>query len=389
MSAVVNLTKMKEIIKILVEVKDQVSIPMFLWGKHGIGKTSIVRQVADNMNYNCVTLNFANIPIEDATGFPDGKGGYFKPEWLTTHRDNGKHTIYFCDEINRAPKYVLQGLFNFILEGRIHTHTISPKDVVIVAGNPDCDEYETTVFEDGAFLSRFAHFYLEPDIEEYINYLKNNSKVHNSILNSIKLYYNDKINNTVPAERRVRTTPDNRALEKIGKLMNILPREQFLSTGHCITSAMVSIDFATLLMEEFKKTDTIPSINEIVKMKPEDYPFKRDDLDKFVVINTNLIKWFNGVKFNDEKFMFTFSKNKEEDDIIRTGVRNYMNFIPRDYQYAIIKEYKEDHDNVKRVFAIAEVVTGNSDKGEEWLTELLDASKDAINAENKDKPQDN
>lgn len=373
MSITVNILTMKKIIKTLIDVKTEVNIPMFLWGKHGVGKTSMVRQVANDIDYNCITLNFANIPIEDATGFPDGKGGYHKPEWLNI--DNNKPTIYFCDEINRAPKYVLQGLFNFILEGRIHTHNIKPRDIIIVAGNPDCDEYETTIFEDLAFTSRFAHFYIEPDIEEYISYLKLHSKVHNSIINSIKLYYSEKLNNIVPTEKRIRTCPDNRSLEKIGKLMKILPKEQFSNIGYYIMAAMVNGDFATLLMTEYNKIDTLPSIEEIIKMTPDEYPFSRDDLDKLIIINNNLIKWLKDRKFNDETFCFEpFSTNKNENDLIRNGIKNYINFIPRDYQFAFIKDFRneENQEDIKLIFGVGDIVGGGSEGGDKWLKELSD-----------------
>lgn len=366
MSITLNITQTTNVIKKLISVKEKLNIPIFLWGHRGIGKTTIVRSLANELDYNCVTLNFANIPIEDATGFPDGKGGYHKPEWLTLHKDNNKPTIYFCDEINRAPKYVLQGLFNFILEGRIHTHTINPKDVVIVAGNPDCDEYETTIFEDAAFLSRFAHIYMVPDVNEYIKYLNSNKDIHPSIVDSVKLYH-EKLDNNIPPERRIKTTPDNRALEKIGRLMKLLTNEEFTDVGYYITAAMVGIDFATLLIENYKKYNIIPPIEEIIKTNPINYTFTNNDLDKLIIINRNLFNWLCAQSFDETNDTFNIDKSTAE------GVRNYINFIPRDYQYSLIMEFKNNIKIVKRAIGVGNIVAGTMDEGLDWLKELIEA----------------
>ena len=78
--------------------------------------------MANDIDYKHFVLNLANQTPEDLSGYPDGKGGYILPNWLDR---KSKGTIYHLDEINRAPKYVLQCMFNFINEGRIHTHHIN------------------------------------------------------------------------------------------------------------------------------------------------------------------------------------------------------------------------------------------------------------------------
>ena len=159
----------KRIVKFAARMKADhgVNIPIFIWGMHATGKTSATRQVADEIGYHCEVLNLANQSPEDLLGNPvtnhqTKRVEFYAPDWLYKGQDLQKRTIYFLDEVNRAPKYVIQSMFNFVNEGRLHNHNIGPDDIIIAAGNPNSAEFEVTDFNDTAWLSRFAHFILSP-----------------------------------------------------------------------------------------------------------------------------------------------------------------------------------------------------------------------------------
>lgn len=332
MSAVVTIKVMNQILEQMLPIKEKLvaedcNVTFYMWGDRGVGKTTLVRDFAKSHGYDIEILNFANIPIEEALGFPDGKGGYHLPKWFKSN-NHSKPVIYFLDEINRAPKYVLQGLFNFINEGRIHQNTINARDIVIVAGNPDSNDYEVTCFEDKAFLSRFCHLYIEPTTEEFLAYCQNHD-VHPALIKSYKQIMNNSDELHTKAENRVVCKPDNRNQYKIGKLLNILPKNVIQDIGYYIFSGMVGIDCATVILECWKDMSTIPSVEELFTMKK--YPFKTDDLDKLVVINSLITKWFTELDYDSDQNKLKLS-NVEKEGFIR-----YYEFIPMDYQVALIK----------------------------------------------------
>lgn len=358
MSVRVNLTTMKTIASTLIDVKPKVNIPLFIWGNHGIGKTEIIKQIAKEKNMECVILNMANIPIEDATGYPVPDKDrrimdYFPPNWFKTRKT--EPVLYFCDEINRAPKYVLQGLFNFINEGRIHENTIKENDVVIVAGNPDSQDYDVTGFDDKAWLSRFAHLFVAPTTDEFLAYLTN-TKANSVIINTVKLH-SDILSK--PIECNIESTPNNRALERISKFIDSVSKEKFEEIGYLVMCAMVGTNFATLIHQEWKKSFDIPEIPVLLKMKVEDYPFNKENLDKFNIINTKLVKWVNG-KWKKNSLNLT--------DAEKEGVKRYMLFMPKDYQMTVVNEIYQS-DNSKG-FEFASIMD-EPGKPDSYFTQLI------------------
>lgn len=367
MSVTVNVKQYKEIAELLINVKEQVNVPIFLWGHHGTGKTQINQQIAESLGYNYVVLNLANQTPEDLLGFPDGKGGYVVPNWLKL--DSGP-TVYFLDEINRAPKYVLQCMFNFINEGRIHTTKINSNDVVIAAGNPSDMNYEVTEFEDKAFLSRFAHFYLEPDKSEVIKYFENlvNEKeetlIHPAMIRSMRTSI-EMVDNSTEQQYKVMSEPDNRSLEKIGHLMNLFPKTVIKKHGMVLFSAMVGMDFATIIMENWKTMSEIPSPEEILSMKNGNYPFKNTDLDVITTINGNIAAWIEkNVFFDKGKIKFSTAQYN--------AFKKYLDYIPRDSEVALIQD-------LKNRIGLEELVEFIENMDEKYLEELLDVGKNFKN----------
>lgn len=353
MSAVVTITTMNQVMDELIPLKEKINVPIYMWGARGVGKTTIARDWAKNHGYDFVVLNFANIPIEEALGFPDGKGGYNLPKWFRVNHT--KPVFYFLDEINRAPKYVLQGLFNFVNEGRIHQAEINPKDVVVVAGNPDTADYEVTNFEDKAFLSRFGHFYVEPTVDEFVQYCGKHD-VHTALIKAAK-QFSKKEDYSTPAENRIRCSPDNRSMFKIGQLMNILKPEVITELGMPIFSAMIGVDSSTIVMQCWKDATSIPTIEELFTTKK--FGFKATDMDRIAVINSMVCKWASEKGFDEKTNVFKAEAWELE------GFNRYLAYIPRDYQAALVKEMKLNND-VSKVLALF---------GFEYIKELFEHNK--------------
>lgn len=151
----------------------------FLWGSQGIGKTSIVRQIAKENGFDSVILlNLASQDVGDLVGVltevGDGTVKHSRPSWFPI---SGKHLI-LLDEFNRAHPDVLQSMYNFVLEGKLHTHQL-PKDCkVVCTGNYQNENFTVTDISDNALLSRFCHIDVKPTVEEFIVYLEAKNEVH-------------------------------------------------------------------------------------------------------------------------------------------------------------------------------------------------------------------
>ena len=336
MSATVTVDSFKQMIKFTAKAKTEgVNVPLFVWGAHGIGKTTIVGQVAKDLEYDYVTLNLANQSPEELLGLQalnkeKKQTDYYKPEWLKT--ESKVPVIYFLDELNRAPKYVLQSIFSFINEGRLHTHYINKDDIIIAAGNPGSLDYEVTEFEDKAFLSRFAHVYLEPTQVEVLQYM-NEQDVHPSVIEMIKedsdLFENISVNDA----DKLKITPDPRMMEKVGRVLNLISVEDLRTFGSDLVEAMIGIDKAVILIDKFKSQDSIPQpvkvLNGEVNLKKS---FPHDRLDIINTFNAKLMKYLINEKILDNLDKFT--------DKMSNNFKKYIEYIPKDAAYGVIREAK-------------------------------------------------
>ena len=329
-----------ELIKLGVKLKDKgINIPLQLWGRHGIGKTTIVGEVAKQIGADYSIINLANLQPEDLLGQADFKtGGYKKPSFLgSLVGDDDEHTaprkIYFLDEINRAPKYVLQSVFNFINEGRLNWWRIRPQDIVIAAANPSDGEYETTCFEDPAFLSRFAHVKVSPEKEEFMNFLGaqvKNTIVQQALKKSTTMYDDEEWN------IGFHIVPDNRKLHKVGMMFDVLKPEEIEGVGVDMLETFVGFETASQLLEVYREAQkNVFEPAKILEKEPEDYGFSDNDID---IINNVNIKMCAFVK--DTKL----TKKQEK------GLERYFMYLPKDIQVDFLKQLRiANEDTIKLI----------------------------------------
>ncbi len=144
----------------------------FLWGHHGIGKSTMIRDWAKENGYEIRDIRLSLMEPGDLLGLADlqnGSTSFAPPSWLP--RDPKAKVVIFIDELNRGRRDVLNAIFQLVLDRKIHEYTL-PKDcVVFAAGNPGTDDYVTTDLSDNALLSRFCHVAVEPTHEETMEYL--------------------------------------------------------------------------------------------------------------------------------------------------------------------------------------------------------------------------
>lgn len=334
MSSAVNVKELKQIIKLSARCKKEgVNLPLFVWGAHGIGKTTIMRDTSDEIDYDIVVLNLANQSPEELLGLGERNHEkmiteYYKPEWMKV--DGERPVIYFLDEINRAAKYVLQAVFNFIAEGRIHTHQINEHDIIIAAANPLELDYDVTDFDDKAFLSRFAHVYLNPTHTEYIQYFEDND-VHRCVIELLK--EDGEIFDAVALgdTAMMKIDPDPRMVFKAGKLLNIITDKEFKSIGMEILSAMIGTDKGAILANKFVHQNTIPEPADLLSGKISPEILTHDRMDVINAFNTKLVK-----HLKEEKI---FGSTEIPENVVK-AMGAYLEYIPKDAALGLVKEMK-------------------------------------------------
>lgn len=259
----ISIDDMKNLFSFITESR----LPVCFWGVKAVGKTTVMHEIGETLGYNVVVLHLATQDIVDLIGMPTKievyPGKYemiwSKPEWLKT--DSDKPTIYFLDEFNRGNKFVMAAMLPFLNEGKIHTHSIGSKDVVVAACNPSNGKYVVNdAFEqDEALRDRCGHVILEPTNKEWIRYAENKNL-------STTLSVIDKNPEWINIEKfklPFQIKPSRRSLINVMEIVDNKDDKWIRKFGNIIIGSYLGTDFLNEWWDERFKDTTYLTIKEI------------------------------------------------------------------------------------------------------------------------------
>ncbi|WP_457029874.1 ATP-binding protein [Kitasatospora sp. P5_F3] len=143
--------------------------PVFLWGAPGIGKSSLVREFADSLGLECVSLIGTQLAPEDLIGVPqitaEGRSRFCPPESIA--RD--EPYCLFLDELNAATPDVQKAFYSLILDRRIGSYELPPGSIVIGAGNRSTDGALARPMA-SALVNRLVHVHLRASATDWLNW---------------------------------------------------------------------------------------------------------------------------------------------------------------------------------------------------------------------------
>jgi MoxR-like ATPase len=143
-----------------------------LWGTRGVGKSSIVRQVAAHFDVPLVDLRLTTIEPVDIRGaiYADDvrkETVWFPPEFLP--RAGEPTGILFLDELTAADQRLQISAYSLILDRRVGNYVLPDGWQVIAAGNAS---FHGAVSHDmgSALADRMFHFNVQSAIDAFLDY---------------------------------------------------------------------------------------------------------------------------------------------------------------------------------------------------------------------------
>jgi len=169
-----NIVQTKETLKTMPNGKS-----IMLHAKHGVGKSSIVKQVANELTqesgdtYGFWDVRLSQCEVGDIKGMPQvdivaGTTRFLKQAWWP--RDQDSKGILFFDELNRASKDVLQAVFEICLDRRLDGEKLPDGWRVVAAVNSDSD-YDVVEL-DPAMHDRWFHIDFDPSANEWVSWAR-------------------------------------------------------------------------------------------------------------------------------------------------------------------------------------------------------------------------
>ena len=147
------------------------NIPAMAWGKPGIGKSDVVRQVAASLGYGLIDFRATLRDPVDLRGLPlvDAKTGttrWLAPNELPNADRDGDKGILFLDELPNAPPLMQASCFGLVLDRQLGEYRLPEGWVPIAAGNRMADRSASQRMP-SALKNRFAHFEVQADIDSW------------------------------------------------------------------------------------------------------------------------------------------------------------------------------------------------------------------------------
>ena len=152
-------------------------LPVLLRGRHGVGKSQVVYQIADARELPVVERRASQMTEGDLLGLPDttdtasGRKAttWNAPDWLVTACE--QPVVLFLDEVDRATMEVRQGLFELTDSRKINGWHLHPETLIIAAVNGGEHGAQYQVGEmDPAELDRWTVFDVEPSVEDWLKW---------------------------------------------------------------------------------------------------------------------------------------------------------------------------------------------------------------------------
>lgn len=149
-------------------IRHNIKLSTMIWGPPGIGKSSIVAQVAESHGMPCIDLRLSQLAPTDLRGLPvaeDGLSRWYPPEFLPREGEG----VLFLDELNLAPP-AMQGMAQqLILDRRVGSYQVPEGWFIWAAGNRKEDM--AAVYDmPSPLANRFLHLEVEPEFESFKRY---------------------------------------------------------------------------------------------------------------------------------------------------------------------------------------------------------------------------
>jgi alkaline phosphatase D len=166
------------------------SKPILIRGRHGIGKSELVYQIARDLGLPVVERRASQMTEGDLVGLPSINGNrtsFNPPDWFKEACE--RPVALFLDEVDRATVEVRQGIFELTDSRKLNGHVLHPGTRIFAAVNGGKHGQQYQVGEmDPAELDRWSVFDVEPTVEDWLSWAKDN--VHGMIWDFINNHRN-------------------------------------------------------------------------------------------------------------------------------------------------------------------------------------------------------
>jgi len=289
-----NPQKIKRSVEHLCERK----VPIFLWGPPGIGKSSIISQIAREKGIACIDLRLSLLDPTDLRGIPFFDAANQTAIWApASFLPDGsiKEGILFLDELNTAAPMVQASAYQLILDRKIGEYKLPDGWAIVAAGNRESDK--GVVFRMAAPLAnRFIHLDMEVNVDDWRNWAIS-SNIDLSIISFISYRPDALFTFNTHSDSKAFATP--RTWAYVNEILLSIPEDDLLMP---LISGAIGEELAASFLGFKSVVKDLPDMNAIFEGTTTETP---TDTSALHILCTALT-----LKVNDE------TRTKELDNLV-------------------------------------------------------------------------
>ena len=311
-------------------------IPVFVWGSPGIGKSSIIKQIAKDKGLEFVDLRLSLLDPTDLKGIPffdkdSNEAVWASPNFLPK-APNSKG-ILFLDEINTAPPSVQASAYQLVLDRKVGDYELPKGWSIVAAGNNESDR--GVVYRmPPPLANRFVHLGMEVSFDDWKGWAYA-SGIDSSIIAFLQ-YDSAKLFDFDPSKNQ-KSFPTPRSWEYVDK---ILASKLDATLLYDIVSGAVGNESATAFMSFRKVMNRLPDIDKL--LNDEDVEVEHESQVLFTLIA--------GVISNI---------NQEHSKAKIDNALKFSLTLPKEFSVMLVKDMQQNGINVE-----------GSSVWEEWVEEF-------------------
>lgn len=309
-------TSLITVINSLVEQR----VPTFLWGAPGIGKSSIVKQIADERKIGFIDLRLALMDPTDLKGIPfydkESHTALWAPPAFLPGTGEG---ILFLDELNSAAPSVQASAYQLILDRKVGEYELPDGWAIVAAGNREGDR-GVTYRMPSPLANRFVHFEMDVHVDDWRLWAYKKA-LDERIISYIS--YRSEHLFTFDAKSDTKSFATPRSWEYVDKILkSSISSELLLDT----LGGAVGRDVAVSFLAFAKVMNRLPDIQNILTTSHGEYS---DEVDVLYALSTGLVSAYlkeSSEERLDNLLSYTMNLKSEfavmiVQDLQRNGIR--------------------------------------------------------------------
>ncbi len=247
--------------------------PVFIWGGPGVGKSSVVNQLAAARSLLLRDIRALLLDPVDLRGLPflgqDGRSKWATPDFLPKEGEG----ILFLDELNAAPAMVQASCYQLVLDRKLGEYTLPDGWAIVAAGNRDSDRAVTTRMPT-PLRNRFVHLEFETDVQEWSEWA-----IHAGIRPEVIAFLRFRPNLLSQFDRDQNAFPSPRSWEFVSRILGSMPDS---IVEHELFAGAIGSGAATEFSAFLKTFRELPNIDAIL-VNPHQEPVPDNPAAQYAV----------------------------------------------------------------------------------------------------------